>query len=241
MYKISVTTLEKFRRYMNEASAYDTEEALIESIKGTFKGNDKTNFGGAYHKIIEGDFIKQNKIVIADNICFNLNQAKPALQYRFNHPVVANEIPIEKVYSIATYPDVLIKGKVDIIVGLNVRDVKCKFKYVDTREYTESCQWKFYLDMLQARNFFYDIFEVKGFNGFVSPNMFYERFNSDERAPLIVSDEVEIIGHDPLECVAYPGMLEEIQSIIVDFFDFVESRNLFKYLKQAEISDSIFN
>lgn len=243
MYKVSVTTLEKFRRYMKEVSPFDTEEALIASIKGTFLGNDKTKFGGAYHKIIEGDFKKEGKMIIADSVSFHMEQAKPALKYRFEHPVVSNEIPVEKVYSIATYHDILVKGKVDIIEGLQVRDAKCKFKYVDAREYTESCQWKLYLDMLEAGRFFYDVFEIKGFDGFTAPGMFndYDRFDSDDNPVMCIDGEAQVIAHDPIECIAYPGMLEEIQSIIVDFFDYVESRNLFEYLRTSEQTESILD
>ena len=53
MYKLSVTTIEKFRRYVVGASEYDTEQALLEAIKGVFTGNDKTRTGSCYHKIIE--------------------------------------------------------------------------------------------------------------------------------------------------------------------------------------------
>ena len=51
---IRVTTLESFRRFRdNVTETYDTEEKLIEHIKGEFKGNCKTEIGSAFHYLIE--------------------------------------------------------------------------------------------------------------------------------------------------------------------------------------------
>ena len=49
---IRVTQIEKFSRYMREASAFDTEQSVIDGISGTFKGNEYTYIGTAFHKQI---------------------------------------------------------------------------------------------------------------------------------------------------------------------------------------------
>src|SRR3954468_9684484 len=110
MVRVSVTTLEKFRRYMNEVSAFDTEEALIETIKGIFLGNDKTQIGGAYHKLLEGEY--QN---IAGEFhtpeskgqfpfIFSVEQALPALEYRRRHGLMTHEVKASKFYNTAYFP-----------------------------------------------------------------------------------------------------------------------------------------
>jgi hypothetical protein len=87
MFRISVTTLEKFRRYMAGVSAFDTEESLIESIKGIFKGNDKTRFGNAYHELIEGKYVCPDQdLYQVGGHHFSAAQARPAVAYKMNQP-----------------------------------------------------------------------------------------------------------------------------------------------------------
>ena len=151
MKRISVTTLEKFRRYMAETSSFDTEESLIESLKGLFKGNDKTKFGSACHKIVEGEYIghEGEVAVVIDNevFVFHKEQYTPYLDYRIAHPLMIHEMPVQKVYETAFGP-IQVTGRIDGIEGCVVRDLKNRFRALSDSDYTESCQWKFYLEML---------------------------------------------------------------------------------------------
>lgn len=60
MYRISVTTLEKFRRFRDKASIYDTEESLIETLSGVRRPSayDRVRTDGmeAYNRQIVNDF-----------------------------------------------------------------------------------------------------------------------------------------------------------------------------------------
>ena len=53
MYTVRVTQLEKFRRYMDSVSPFDTEQSVIDTLSGEFKGNEYTWIGTAFHKIVE--------------------------------------------------------------------------------------------------------------------------------------------------------------------------------------------
>ena len=52
---VRVTQLEKFRRFITDHSEYDTEQSVIDTLTGEFKGNEYTYIGTAFHKIVEGD------------------------------------------------------------------------------------------------------------------------------------------------------------------------------------------
>jgi hypothetical protein len=233
MHRISVTILEKFRRYMEDVSTFDTEENLIACIKGVFEGTAKTKVGGAMHKILEGsyelldDSKKKKNLVKADGIIFSMHQALPALSYRKSHPRISNEINVKQVYQ-TYYGPVLITGRVDAIEGIHVRDSKFKFRNVDFKEYSESCQWKFYLDMLDCMVFYYDLFEVKGFKA----NHVFDGF--------AMKADVKIIAHDPFECLRYNGMREELGTLLNDFLDYIDNRNLFNFLKPAKENEPLF-
>ena len=53
---IRVTTLEAFRKYIEQSdyANYEiTEQSVIDSIVGEFKGNEYTRIGTAFHRIVE--------------------------------------------------------------------------------------------------------------------------------------------------------------------------------------------
>ncbi|HRS66744.1 MAG TPA: hypothetical protein P5519_12755 [Spirochaetia bacterium] len=224
MKRISVTTLEKFRRFIDGVSSDDTEESLIESLKGLFKGNDKTDFGGAYHKIIEGEFENYagNIFVTYDKtkqFVFNYAQAAPALSYRRNHPLMVHEVDVRKIFE-TTYGSIQVTGRLDGLEGATVRDLKTRFKQMNDADYADSFQWKFYLEMLGLDTFFYDVFEIKGFDAL------------PEKRPFIMP-EVSIIAHEPIKCERYKTMSEDVQSILNHFMDYIDNRQLSNLLKPA--------
>lgn len=227
MQRISVTTLEKFRRYITEASPFDTEESLLESLKGLFTGNDKTKFGSAYHKVVEGEFnvTKQGLVVIADNESFviPLEIAKPGLDYKKAHPLMVHEMKLSKIYESNYFP-IQVSGRVDGMEGACIRDLKCKFRSPDWQEYMDSLQWKCYLDIMELSVFYYDIFEIKGFAELPS------------RQPYLI-DKVQVIAHEPLMCEKYDYMNRDIMYWLNAFLDYVHQKNLLHLLKPAIVQD----
>ncbi|MBX3253947.1 MAG: hypothetical protein KF862_07375 [Chitinophagaceae bacterium] len=222
MQRIAATTLEKFRRCVNNASPFDTEESLIDSIKGLFAGTSKTRFGGAYHKIIElGDKLltmhEGQSGFLSDNHFFTWAQAKPAVDYRNEHSLMVHEMEIRKMYS-TSYGDFQVSGRIDGIDGRIVRDAKTKFRQVSVSEYMHSIQWKVYLDVLGLDVFYYDVFEVR-------------RFKETTGSPLIY--DCDIIPHDPIKCERYDNMESEIVTTLNQFLEYVYSKNLNGFLKPA--------
>lgn len=228
MYRISVTTLEKFRRFMSEASPFDTEESLLESIKGLFTGNPKTAFGTAYHSLLEGQYRPNgNGMVWAKGYCFTQQQAAPALLYRSEHTAIVSEVTVSKIYETNLFP-IQVSGRVDALEGLFIRDSKTKFRQLDCHEYIDSCQWKFYCDMLQADTFYYDVFEVKG-------------FPDDATMELKMFPDVRVEAVQSIQCIRYDGLYADIRVILDDFLAYVANRNLWQYLKPALITESILD
>lgn len=227
MYRISVTSLEKFRRYMNNVSDWDTEEALIETLKGLFTGNDKTKTGSAYHKIIEGDFslVKESGIVYADGFAFSMEQALPALNFRAEHMGMVHEIPVSKIYEVGDI-NIQVSGRLDGVEGIEIRDTKTKYKTINFQEYMESCQWKFYLDMLQLDTFHYDVFEVKGFDSLPGTT------------PIFLPG-VQFMPCESITCYSYSSMEADCHRLLNDFMQYIDNRNFYHLLKKAN-ETSIF-
>jgi len=229
MYRISVTTLEKFRRYMADTSSYDTEAALIETLSGTFEGNDKTKTGSAFHKIIEDPSSatpvkKDNKLwLVSENIAFPSACAEKALSFRNQHPLLVYEIPVGKIYRTKKY-EVKVTGRIDSIEGKHIRDAKTKYRAPsDLTDYTDSCQWMFYLDIIGLKVFHFDIFEVKRF----------KELKAAEDG-ICYLEGIDIVYHDPITCLAYLTMNEYLHYLVEQFMIYIEFRNLFHLLKLAE-------
>lgn len=230
MNRVSVTTLEKFRRYMAGTSPYDTEESLIESLKGLFKGTDKTLYGSAYHKLIEGEYVAADKEVAVcihqDVFVFTPEQYAPALAFRDKHLAMVFEQDQRKVYETA-FGKIQVTGRIDGLKFMKAHDFKTCFRSVDDQSYRDSCQWKFYLNMLELSNFEYNVFEIQGFK---------ELHGSPHKL------DVKIVAHEPIVCNAYQGMEEELITLLNDFLSYINNRQFQSLLKPAieDAKDIVF-
>ena len=207
---IRVTTLESFRRFRdNVTETYDTEEKLIEHIKGEFKGNSKTEIGSAFHYLIEtnGEYLQSS------GVNFSENQILIALNHQVLISPFVPEIRKNKIFYTGKYK-VEISGCTDVLQGNTLRDTKCKFSAPTYMDYYNSFQWRIYLSIFGLDRFLYDIFEFVGYK--------------DE----MVKDVSSLVlkQHEPFECVRYEKMESEIITLINDFMDWIYFRNLQQYI-----------
>lgn len=230
MNRISVTTLESFRRYVEEVSSWDTEEKFIESLSGEFKGNDKTEFGTAYHSLIEGDwktYDKNDDSLEVGDFIFSWDQAEPGLLYKKAHLNMVHEMVVSKTFETKRGP-IQVSGRVDGIEGISIRDIKTKFRAPKDQEYIDSLQWKAYLIMMELDIFYYDIFEVK-------------RFDTLPIQKPYTFPEVMIMPPIEIECLRYDRMEQDFQYYLDLFMDYIYVKNFNHFLKPAkEHEDFIF-
>jgi len=217
MIHLRVTQLEKFRRYIEEVSEYETEESLMETLSGSFTGNEYTRIGTAFHKIVEcGDVsfhFKEFRIVLIDNIPIILNQQHIdiALAYKESIKGCFHEIRANKVYNIDRV-EIDISGGADVVLGRMIRDIKTKYSYLKSiLDYVDSCQWKFYCDIFELPEFFFDIFEFKGY---------------DKAKHGYDVSSLTLVKHEAIHCIEYSTMQADIHSLLTKFLDFVRFRKL---------------
>jgi hypothetical protein len=150
-----------------------------------------------------------------EGITFSAEQVAPALWYKEQHPHMISEVPSKKLY-LNKYFDVLVSGRADVIEGQFVRDAKAKFRSPTVKEYADSYQWRFYLDMFNSPAFYYDVFEIQNY-----------RYLVNNRLP-----DVDIIPYEPIECLPYEGMIEDLNTLVTDFARFMTIQNYTHLLKQ---------
>ena len=241
---IRVTTIEAFRKYMEQSEYANfeiTEQSVIDSITGVFEGNAYTRIGTAFHKIVEEGTPQCEKIeagertflyygkeqkepipcgrifdIEGNKVILDVPQCKVALAYHNEHPDAFHEIRLYK-----DFGDAVITGCADMIDGVEIRDIKTKYSYPSDADYINSCQWRFYLQLFNADVFHFDLFIFEGYDK--------DKHGYDVRG-------LPLKRYEPsITCYRYDGMEQDNMNLLHSFLDWAENKNLNKYLLKEKI------
>lgn len=222
MKRISITTLETYRKFL-AGDEWTNQDKMIEAITAPFEGNEYTRIGTAFHSIVEqgeGVAVRQPDgrfIVDGDGypITFSEEQVAMALKYRSKLSYAFHEQWISRDFHTPSM-DIYVLGRVDVLHGTFIRDIKTKYSPVKYADYAESAQWKFYLDLSGLDTFYFDLFEF--------PN-----YKKDKHGYDVSSLGIKPYGQ--IECIRYEGMERDNQRLVEDFTDFITRHDLINYLK----------
>lgn len=224
---VRTTAIEAFRRYLanGDNDYYEiTEQSVIDSVTGEFKGSEYTRIGTAFHSVVQYgepsyDGPQDGCMIDVDDhaVRFNEKQLKIALDYRNEHPNAYHEYRGYRDYGRA-----IVTGCADMIDGVEIRDIKTKYSTPSDADYINSCQWRYYLDIFGADVFHFDLFV---FNGYKK-----EKHGYDVRG-------LELTRHTPpITCYRYPEMENDNLALLNQFMDWAEARGLTKYLTSKRIN-----
>ncbi len=217
---IRVTQLEKFRRWRDGVSPFDSEQGVIDTLSGAFTGNEYTWIGTAFHKIVEqGESAWDNGIVHTQGgyVYLNETQKDMAILYRETMPEAFHETRLSKQYP-TNHGTVTVTGCADIIHGNVIRDIKTKYSAPVQQEYTDSCQWRFYLDIFDADRFAFDLFWFKNYNRDMGMDV----------------SKLELKQLDPIPCLRYANMERDLRILLDDFMDWIDYRNLYELINDIK-------
>lgn len=223
MKRIAITTLETYRKFL-AGDEWTDQDAMIAAITTPFQGNAYTRIGSAFHAIVEqGETVieelpemgKFRVTVDGWPVIFNDEQIGMALRYRAKLPYAFHEEWIGREYDTPSMP-IWVHGRVDVLHGIFVRDIKTKYSKVAYDDYANSAQWKFYLDFTGLDTFYFDLFEFPG-------------YKIDKHGYDVSSLGIKPYG--AIECIRYNGMEEENRQLVCDFTDFIVKHNLTSFLK----------
>lgn len=222
MKRISVTSLEKFRRYI---SGIDTEESLIEALSGTFKGNSYVWIGSAFHGIVENG---EQAYRVADGgmvaevdgyaVLMDGLQVATALQYRSELFGALHEVPIGMDFLDGRFP-IHVTGRIDLLHGNDIRDIKTKYSRSEASDYIDSYQWRLYLQMTGAERFYFDVFEFAGYDK--------EKHGIDVRG-------LKLIRTNAIECLRYDTLEQDNRMLLDEFREYIHHKNLYHLLKEKQ-------
>ncbi|HOK14931.1 MAG TPA: hypothetical protein PK007_08430, partial [Candidatus Kapabacteria bacterium] len=204
MLRISVTTIELFRNYLNDLIELDD---LIKRIRGEVPPSRYMDLGSAFHDILENikdRFIPEKNVFKAKNgIEFNSNIISSCYEKIIQDAPF--EVKITKIYKIGK-EEVEVIAKADQLYGNYVIENKTCWGMFDFERYFNSCQWKYYLDIFEAERVYYNVF------------CFLEKEN-----------DIELRGIEQFSFCDYPDLHNDINELLTDFVKFIHQQKLEEY------------
>lgn len=239
---IRVTQLESFRKFLNGDEDRDrfvvTEQQVIDSITGTFTGNELTRIGTAFHRIVEGDTKGVEKVdagfrtylyygkevqepipagrkfdIDGYDVILDVAQCKVALKYKDEYPSALHEIR-----EYMDFGEYVITGCADMVDGFEIRDIKTKYSDPTDSDYIDSAQWRFYLEMFGAETFHFDLFQFIDYNK--------DKHGTDVRG-------LDLKRYEPaITCHYYNGMEEDNRRLIDEFIKWAKCREVYDLIPE---------
>lgn len=147
-----VSNIEALRQWKNWQPLFDgQEEPTVEDLVRFItvdEPSEAMKAGTAFHAALE---LAQN----GAHDAFEVNG------YRFILPDAELSLPpIREMRAYGEYGGLTVTGQVDAVEGRSVTDHKTTGRF-DPERYLNGCQWKFYLDLFEADEFRWNIFEIK--------------------------------------------------------------------------------
>lgn len=190
MIRISATNLEAFRRFKVEPDA--SLDDFLAYLRRETPPTPAMAAGVAFHKVLELAGEQELDIVEQDGYRFDFR-----LDAEISLPAL-REVKIERVKIIDSVPVTLV-GVVDAMEGKTIYDHKLTGR-VDAESYTDSMQWRCYLDWFDSDRFVYNLFEKY----------------APERDPGLIV----VKSFTPIAFYRYPGMADDVLREVRDFIEF---------------------
>lgn len=212
--RISTTTLESFRLFMEPDQEWMAEDELLATIRGQLVGNHKVWLGQAFGAVLEAPdrYRVRAGYAVQPRGCNEVFQfgdevMGPALAL-IDRPHTVFEAKATKRYG---RHDVV--ARADQLVGAHLIETKTTLGSFDFDKYANSCQWRFMADIFEPSRVTYHVFCL----------------HEDERNGVISLRGIESFDLYPYEAVA-----EDCAALVRAFEDYVTAKGLVEFLDQRQ-------
>lgn len=206
--RISTTTLESFRLFMQPDQEWMAEEDLIATIRGEFKPTHNVLLGMAFHSIIETpEKFKTDGGYICQGYALGNDIMEPALALFDRKGVFEAKATKE-------YGDCTVVAKSDYMRGSLIMETKTTLSTFDFDKYAASCQWRFMLDLFEASQVTYNVFclfeDAKGI--------------------------IELKSIETFNLYPYPGLRGDCEDLVRRFKEYVTAKGLDGLLRERQLA-----
>lgn len=169
--RISTTTLESFRLFMQPEQEWMTEDDLLATIRGQFVGNHKVWLGLAFGSVLEAP----DRYRVAGGYRVANLRGCPEV-FEFGDEVMAPALAlidaprtVFEAKGLKRYGEHDVVAKADQLVGARLIETKTTLGTFDFDKYANACQWRFMVDIFRPVSVTYHVFLLdEGTNGVVS-------------------------------------------------------------------------
>lgn len=157
--RISTTTLESFRLFMQPEQEWMSEEDLHATIRGEFRGNHKVWLGQAFGAVLE----RPDLYRVKDGYRVQPRGADESifLPYDMMAQALALTDRLRTIYepkAVGQYCGHDVVAKADQMCGADLIETKTTLSTFDFDKYAASCQWRFMADLFDVPRVTYHVF-----------------------------------------------------------------------------------
>lgn len=213
--RISTTTLESFRLFMEPEQEWMSEAELLATIRGEFVGNHKVWLGQAFGAVLEDPlrYRVPGGYLVEPRGCpetFALGDDVMTLPLSMVRPGTIFEAK-----TVGRYCGHDVVAKADQLYGLNLIETKTTLSTFDFDKYATSCQWKFMADIFQVPRVTYHVFCL---------------FESEQNGV------IDLRSVETFDLYPYPDMRSDLERLVRDFEAFVDVRGLRPVLDARQLA-----
>lgn len=216
--RISTTTLESFRLFMDPDQEWMSEDDLHSTIRGECVPNHKVLLGLAFGTILETP--EPYKVPGGYRISPRGSEETFELSDDVMGPALSLINRTETIFepkAIGQYGGHDVVAKADQMIGGRIIETKSTLSTFDFDKYAASCQWRFMLDIFQAASVTYQV------------SCLFE----SEATKVIEPRSLEVFTFYP-----YEGLRRDCEDLVLLFEDYVTIKGLRDYLdaRQAAVA-----
>lgn len=207
--RISTTTLESFRLFMEPEQEWMSEDELIATIKGEFVPTHKVLLGSAFGKVLENpEPYRVSGGYRCGDFAFGDDVMGPAL-------AVVDRRGVFEAKAVGRYGDHDVVAKADHLLGTVIGEFKATLSTFDFDKYAKSCQWRFMLDIFGAALCAYHVFCL----------------SESEQNGVIELRSIETFNLYP-----YAALHQDCCNLVAQFEAYVDARGLRRYLDERQVA-----
>jgi len=212
--RISATTLESFRLFMQPDNDWMTEAELAATIRGEFVGNHRVWLGQCFGAVLE----EPERYRVPGGYRITSRDAGEA--FEFGDDVMAPALAlidrpctVFEAKAVGRYSGHDVVCKADQLVGAHLIETKTTLSSFDFDKYAYGCQWRFMLDIFGASCCTYHVFclDESEQNGVIS-----------------------LRGIETFTLYPYPALHQDCRNIVAQFEAYVDANGLRGVLDQRQ-------
>lgn len=214
--RISTTTLESFRLWMEPETDWLPESELLATIRGEFVPNHKVLLGQAFGSILEDP--DRYRVSGGYRVVPRGGNETIELSDDVMGPVLAlidRPNTVFEAKGVGVYAGHDVVAKADQMVGSSLIETKATLSTFNFDKYAQGCQWRFMADIFQVPRVTYHVACL---------------FESEQNGV------IELRSIETFHLYPYAGMRTDLEQLVRDFEDYVDMRELRSVLDARQLA-----